>query len=102
MLKRYCWKLFVLFRFYAMNDQPGRMKCSSIIFQPRPKDEIAERDIYRTRIFSNIPKGSAYQRGGRNKVKVKDLKPKGIKDYLECKISQRSPALLKYLLFNDF
>ncbi|KAL4351588.1 hypothetical protein GQ457_06G012240 [Hibiscus cannabinus] len=44
-------------------------------FQPRPKDE------------------------GRNKVKVKDLKPKRIKDYLECKISQRSPALLKHLLF---
>ncbi|KAL4290619.1 hypothetical protein GQ457_14G015650 [Hibiscus cannabinus] len=31
----------------------------------------------------------AYQRGGRNKVKVRDLKPKRIKDYLECKISQR-------------
>ncbi|KAL4291098.1 hypothetical protein GQ457_14G014980 [Hibiscus cannabinus] len=31
----------------------------------------------------------AYQRGGKNKVKVKDLKPKRIKDYLECKISQR-------------
>ncbi|KAL4333959.1 hypothetical protein GQ457_07G007890 [Hibiscus cannabinus] len=46
--------------------------------QPRPKD-----------------------REGRIKVKVKDLKPKRIKDYLECKISQRSPALLKYLLFND-
>ncbi|KAL4348776.1 hypothetical protein GQ457_17G013880 [Hibiscus cannabinus] len=28
-------------------------------------------------------------RGGRNKVKIKDLKPKHIKDYLECKISQR-------------
>ncbi|KAL4284012.1 hypothetical protein GQ457_16G018080 [Hibiscus cannabinus] len=28
------------------------------------------------------------------KVKVKYLKPKRIKDYLECKISQRSPALL--------
>ncbi|KAL4342329.1 hypothetical protein GQ457_08G016430 [Hibiscus cannabinus] len=33
--------------------------------------------------------------GGRNTVKVKDLKPKLIKDYLECKISQRSHALLK-------
>ncbi|KAL4387620.1 hypothetical protein GQ457_09G013960 [Hibiscus cannabinus] len=60
------------------------------IFQPRPKDEIAERDIYRTRIFSNIPKEGVYQRGVRNKVKVKDLKPKRIKDYLECKISQRN------------
>ncbi|KAL4319852.1 hypothetical protein GQ457_18G007930 [Hibiscus cannabinus] len=30
-----------------------------------------------------------------NKVNIKDLKPKRIKDYLECKISQRSPALLK-------
>ncbi|KAL4317839.1 hypothetical protein GQ457_18G008770 [Hibiscus cannabinus] len=28
-------------------------------------------------------------RGSRNKVKIKDLKPKRIKDYLECKISQR-------------
>ncbi|KAL4297173.1 hypothetical protein GQ457_12G018810 [Hibiscus cannabinus] len=56
-------------KFYARNDQLGRMKCSSIV--------------------------NAYQRGGRNKVKIKDLKPKRIKDYLECKISQRSPALLK-------
>ncbi|KAL4366532.1 hypothetical protein GQ457_05G020900 [Hibiscus cannabinus] len=30
-------------------------------------------------------------------VKVKDLKPKCIKDYLEYKFSQRSPALLKFL-----
>ncbi|KAL4385366.1 hypothetical protein GQ457_15G019110 [Hibiscus cannabinus] len=44
---------------------------------------------------------SATAEGRRIKVKVKDLKPKRIKDYLECKISQRSPALLKYLLFND-
>ncbi|KAL4362682.1 hypothetical protein GQ457_04G023360 [Hibiscus cannabinus] len=82
--------------------QKSQGRISAQIFQPRPKDEIAERDIYRIKIFSNIPKGSVYQRGGRNKVKVKDLKPKRIKDYLECKISQRSPALLKYLLFNDF
>ncbi|KAL4297176.1 hypothetical protein GQ457_12G013990 [Hibiscus cannabinus] len=26
MIKRYFWKLFVLFRFYARNDQPGRIK----------------------------------------------------------------------------
>ncbi|KAL4284886.1 hypothetical protein GQ457_16G017080 [Hibiscus cannabinus] len=26
MIKRYCWKLFVLFRFYARKDQPGRIK----------------------------------------------------------------------------
>ncbi|KAL4295307.1 hypothetical protein GQ457_12G010720 [Hibiscus cannabinus] len=75
---------------------------SAQYFQPRPKDVLAERDKS-TRIFSNIPKEIVvYQRGGRNKVKVKYLKPKRIKDYLECKISQRSPALLKYLLFNDF
>ncbi|KAL4313403.1 hypothetical protein GQ457_01G012270 [Hibiscus cannabinus] len=30
-------------------------------------------------------------------VKVKDLKPKRIKDYLEYKFSQRSPTLLKEL-----
>ncbi|KAL4347364.1 hypothetical protein GQ457_17G006780 [Hibiscus cannabinus] len=53
------------------------------------------------RIFSYIPKRGTYQQESRIKVKDKDLKPKRIKDYLECKISQRSPALLKYLLFND-
>ncbi|KAK8691482.1 hypothetical protein V6N13_074992 [Hibiscus sabdariffa] len=85
--------------FYAKNDQPGRMKCNSIvkvvlkqlrsqrprnnlgrmsaqIFQPRPKDEIAGRDIHHIGIFLNIPKRSAYQPGSRNKVKIKDLKPK--------------------------
>ncbi|KAL4308840.1 hypothetical protein GQ457_01G022150 [Hibiscus cannabinus] len=61
LIKRYCWKLFVLFRFYAKNDQPGRIK---------------------SRQYFEVE-------GGRNKVKVKDLKPKRIKDYLECKISQR-------------
>ncbi|KAL4378910.1 hypothetical protein GQ457_02G033690 [Hibiscus cannabinus] len=60
------------------------------IFQPRPKDENKGRDIYHIRIFSNIPKRSTYQQGGRNKVKMKDLKPKRIKDYLECKISQKN------------
>ncbi|KAL4348740.1 hypothetical protein GQ457_17G005890 [Hibiscus cannabinus] len=55
----------------------------------RPRNHQAEW-INRTRIFSNIPKRSVYQRGGRNKVKIKDLKPKRIKDYLECKISQRN------------
>ncbi|KAL4311390.1 hypothetical protein GQ457_01G022340 [Hibiscus cannabinus] len=66
MIKRYCWKLFVLFRFYARNDQPGRMKCSRRM----------------------------YQREGRIKVNIKDLKPKRIKDYLECKISQRKKNLV--------
>ncbi|KAL4312099.1 hypothetical protein GQ457_01G012910 [Hibiscus cannabinus] len=90
MIKQYCWKLFVFFRIYARNDQPGRIKCSSI------------KGINRIRTFSYIPKGSVYQREGIIKVNIKDLKPKRIKDCLECKISQRSPALLKYLLFNDF
>ncbi|KAL4361915.1 hypothetical protein GQ457_04G029600 [Hibiscus cannabinus] len=49
----------------------------------------------RIRIVSYIPKGSMHQREGRIKVNIKDLKPKRIKDYLECKISQRTPALLK-------
>ncbi|KAL4369733.1 hypothetical protein GQ457_05G019900 [Hibiscus cannabinus] len=47
-------------------------------------------------------RGVAYPKEGRNRVKVKDLKPKRIKDYLEYKFSQKSPALLKYLLFNEF
>ncbi|KAL4319049.1 hypothetical protein GQ457_18G007940 [Hibiscus cannabinus] len=32
-------------------------------------------------------------------VKVKDLKPKRIKDYLEYKFSRKSPTLLKLLYF---
>ncbi|KAL4282683.1 hypothetical protein GQ457_16G019220 [Hibiscus cannabinus] len=43
-----------------------------------------------------------YQEESRKIVKVKELKPKRIKGYLEYKFSQKSPALLKYLLFNDF
>ncbi|KAL4317894.1 hypothetical protein GQ457_18G011280 [Hibiscus cannabinus] len=35
-------------------------------------------------------------------VKVKDLKPKRIKDYLECKFSRRSPTLLKLLYFMTY
>ncbi|KAL4351843.1 hypothetical protein GQ457_06G013090 [Hibiscus cannabinus] len=49
-------------KFYARNDQPGRIKSQQY---------------------------SRTKQGCRNKVKVKDLKPKRIKDYLECKISQR-------------
>ncbi|KAL4312323.1 hypothetical protein GQ457_01G026180 [Hibiscus cannabinus] len=52
-------------------------------------------------VFPAAADGRDYQQEGRNKVNIKDLKPKRIKDSLECKISQRSPALLKYLLFND-
>ncbi|KAL4290459.1 hypothetical protein GQ457_14G017310 [Hibiscus cannabinus] len=70
-------------KFYARNDQPGRIKCSKITRQN-------QEGINRIRIFFNIPKGSMYQQGGRNKVKIKDLKPKRIKDYLECKINQRN------------
>ncbi|KAL4302003.1 hypothetical protein GQ457_10G010610 [Hibiscus cannabinus] len=51
--------------------------------------------------ISSRGRRTMYQREGRIKVNIKDLKPKRIKDYLECKISQKSPALLKYLLFND-
>ncbi|KAL4384297.1 hypothetical protein GQ457_15G017370 [Hibiscus cannabinus] len=53
------------------------------------------RNINCIRIFLDIPNEARTKQGVRNKVKVKDLKPKRIKDYLECKISQRSPALLK-------
>ncbi|KAL4291148.1 hypothetical protein GQ457_14G012550 [Hibiscus cannabinus] len=38
-----------------------------------------------------------HQKEGGRIVKVKDLKPKRIKDYLEYKFSQMSPALLKEL-----
>ncbi|KAL4283453.1 hypothetical protein GQ457_16G017980 [Hibiscus cannabinus] len=67
MIKRYCWKLFVFFRFYARNDQPGRMKSKQYL-------EVEE---------------------GRIKVKVKDLKPKRIKGYLEYKFSQKESRFKK-------
>ncbi|KAL4284265.1 hypothetical protein GQ457_16G014690 [Hibiscus cannabinus] len=80
MIKRYCWKLF-------LSDRERPRKHQGTIS---------------AQIFSATAEGRGmYPQEGRNKVKVKDLKPKHIKDYLECKISQRSPALLKYHLFND-
>ncbi|KAL4283841.1 hypothetical protein GQ457_16G015170 [Hibiscus cannabinus] len=44
-----------------------------------------------------MKKHHTYQEEGRNRVNVKELKPKRIKDYLEYKFSQKSPALLKEL-----
>ncbi|KAK8663349.1 hypothetical protein V6N13_083171 [Hibiscus sabdariffa] len=71
------WKIFVLFRFYARNDQPGRIKSqqylevvlkqlgsqrprnhqgrvSAQIFHPRPMDKNTGRDIKLINIFSSI------------------------------------------------
>ncbi|KAL4388673.1 hypothetical protein GQ457_09G024110 [Hibiscus cannabinus] len=59
-------------------------------FQPRPKDVTAERDKNTPEYSPIFLKGGMYQQEGINKVKVKDLKPKHIKDYLECKINQRN------------
>ncbi|KAL4336220.1 hypothetical protein GQ457_07G007490 [Hibiscus cannabinus] len=42
-----------------------------------------------------------YQKEDRNGVKVNDLKPKRIKDYLEYKFSQKSPALLKVTVYKQ-
>ncbi|KAL4311642.1 hypothetical protein GQ457_01G018470 [Hibiscus cannabinus] len=98
MIKRYCWKLFVLFRIYARNDQPGRMKCSSIVFPAAAEEQIKQEGINRIRIFSNIPKGSVYQRGKAEiKSKSKDLKPKCIKDYLEYKLQPKESCFIKTL-----
>ncbi|KAL4302409.1 hypothetical protein GQ457_10G009740 [Hibiscus cannabinus] len=71
MIKRYCWKLFVFFRIHARNDQPGRIK--------------------KQQYFGNQ----------KNRVKVKDLKPKRIKDYLEYKLSQKKkkPSLSPVVMF---
>ncbi|KAL4341593.1 hypothetical protein GQ457_08G037480 [Hibiscus cannabinus] len=125
MIKRYCWGLFVLFRFYARNDQPGRIKTqqylevvlkqlgsqrhriyqgrvSAQIFQPRPIDKIQKGILISSAYFPQYPYSKRVLERGRIRVKVKDLKAKCIKDYLEYKFSQKSPALLKYLLFNDF
>ncbi|KAL4385677.1 hypothetical protein GQ457_15G016690 [Hibiscus cannabinus] len=76
--------------------------CGVVLKQLRSQRPRKHQGRISAQIFSATAEGrSMYQREGRIKVKVKDLKPKRIKDYLECKISQRSPALLKYLLFND-
>ncbi|KAL4304188.1 hypothetical protein GQ457_10G006800 [Hibiscus cannabinus] len=87
MIKRCCWKSIVFFRIRAGNDQPGRIRKQQYF-------EVGYR--FHQHIFLNIPIRSAYQKEGRNRVKVKDLKPKQIKDYLEYKFSQKSPALLKF------
>ncbi|KAL4325039.1 hypothetical protein GQ457_11G026360 [Hibiscus cannabinus] len=44
-----------------------------------------------------MPPAPSHHKEGQRIVKVEDLKPKRIKDYLEYKFSQRSPALLKEL-----
>ncbi|KAL4353356.1 hypothetical protein GQ457_06G019190 [Hibiscus cannabinus] len=76
--------------------------CGVVLKQLRSQRPRKHQGRISAQIFSTTAEGrSTYQQEGRNKVKVKDLKPKRIKDYLECKISQRNPALLKYLLFND-
>ncbi|KAL4302262.1 hypothetical protein GQ457_10G010690 [Hibiscus cannabinus] len=41
-------------------------------------------------VFPVAADGREYQQEGRIKVNIKDLKPKRIKDCLECKISQRN------------
>ncbi|KAL4375817.1 hypothetical protein GQ457_02G023210 [Hibiscus cannabinus] len=57
-------------------------------FQDKPRKH---QGTISAQIFSATAEGRGmYQQEGRNKVKVKDLKPKHIKDYLECKISQRN------------
>ncbi|KAL4333210.1 hypothetical protein GQ457_07G005920 [Hibiscus cannabinus] len=53
------------------------------------------KEEYQPRFFAPTDKRT-YQKEGRKIVKVKDLKPRRIKGYLEYKFSQRSPALLKY------
>ncbi|KAK8713437.1 hypothetical protein V6N13_148655 [Hibiscus sabdariffa] len=73
-VQQYCEVVLKQLRSQRPRNNQGRM--SAQIFQPRPKDEIAGKDIHHIRIFLNIPKRSAYQPGGRNKVKIKDLKPK--------------------------
>ncbi|KAL4376211.1 hypothetical protein GQ457_02G023570 [Hibiscus cannabinus] len=93
MIKRYCWKQNERQQSSKQNLGPDIPIRGRRTYQQGRRNHI--------RIFSYIPKGGTYQREGGIKVKVKDLKPKRIKDYLECKISQRSPTLLKYLLFND-
>ncbi|KAK8498965.1 hypothetical protein V6N12_058002 [Hibiscus sabdariffa] len=73
-VQQYCEVVLKQLRSQRPRNNQGRM--SAQIFQPRPKDEIAGRDIHHIGIFLNIPKRSAYQPGSRNKVKIKDLKPK--------------------------
>ncbi|KAL4318020.1 hypothetical protein GQ457_09G018010 [Hibiscus cannabinus] len=74
------------------------------VFQVLMPGMINQAELKAANFGPDIPSHGrrAYQQKSRIEVKDKDLKPKRIKDYLECKISQRSPALLKYLLFNDF
>ncbi|KAL4382886.1 hypothetical protein GQ457_15G018370 [Hibiscus cannabinus] len=75
---------------YARNDRPGRIRKQQYLAN-RSRTE-ATRSI-RTQNMSR----QTCQKEGRRIVKVKDLKPKRIKDYSEYKFSKRSPALLKEL-----
>ncbi|KAL4311808.1 hypothetical protein GQ457_01G013470 [Hibiscus cannabinus] len=96
--QQYCGVVLKQLKSQRPRKHQGRI--SAQIFPATAEGRISRKGNC-IRIVSYIPKGSMHQREGRIKVNIKDLKPKRIKDYLECKISQRSPALLKYLLFND-
>ncbi|KAL4383490.1 hypothetical protein GQ457_15G018240 [Hibiscus cannabinus] len=76
-------------------------RCFDILLQQDDKGDVSNRDngSYLGRLSrpeSNFGRAScrviglSYQKEGRNRVKVKDLKPKRIKGYLEYKFSQKT------------
>ncbi|KAL4369550.1 hypothetical protein GQ457_05G020450 [Hibiscus cannabinus] len=69
------------------------------ITSPGQKRERLEGIAFSSAYFSEHPCSMSASEGRPRAVKVKDLKPKRIKDYLEYKFSRRSPTLLKLLYF---
>ncbi|KAL4303036.1 hypothetical protein GQ457_10G010080 [Hibiscus cannabinus] len=74
----------------AITEVPAEISCPGQMRENTRKGSRSHQ-----RILLNIPVLCAYQEESGRIVKVKDLKPKRIKGYLEYKFSQRSPALLK-------
>ncbi|KAL4348533.1 hypothetical protein GQ457_17G007020 [Hibiscus cannabinus] len=65
--------------------------CGVALKQLRSQRPRKHQGTISAQIFPAAAEGrGTYQQEGRNKVNIKDLKTKRIKDYLECKISQRN------------
>ncbi|KAL4387039.1 hypothetical protein GQ457_09G000010 [Hibiscus cannabinus] len=92
MQQQYCGVVLKQLR----SQRPGKHQSgiSTQYSQPRPKDVLVGKEN-RIRIFSYIPKGGTYQREGRIKVNIKDLKPKRIKRLLGVQDQPKESCFIK-------
>ncbi|KAL4351563.1 hypothetical protein GQ457_06G011860 [Hibiscus cannabinus] len=82
------------------NDQPGRVRKQQYFMDRSYTHDLSRQNTSPGPIKRNMERDYRQKEGGKI-VKVKDLKPMCVKDYLEYKFSQRSPALLKDIVYDQ-